>query len=165
MYVSTQRLVVPTTTVLKCMFWLSLGTALALSAQTVLGQDSLELLPRPEVFRAQYGEAPRAPDTIDAASTPTPRPNLSQSDVGDVVEDGIMFGDQLSGRTGEAYGALFRAGVWTGPAVGRTDTIVPLEIMPYGFINNAMVFGSLRGFRAATDGWGMNLGGGASLLL
>ncbi len=160
MYVSTQRLVVPTTTVLKCMFWLSLGTALALSAQTVLGQDSLELLPRPEVFRAQYGEAPRAPDTIDAASTPTPRPNLSQSDVGDVVEDGIMFGDQLSGRTGEAYGALFRAGVWTGPAVGRTDTIVPLEIMPYGFINNAMVFGSLRGFRAATDGWGMNLGGG-----
>lgn len=160
MYVSTQRLVVPTTTVLKCMFWLSLGTALALSAQTVLGQDSLELLPRPEVFRAQYGEATRAPDTIDAASTPTPTPNLSKSDFGDVVEDGVMFGDQLSGRTGEAYGALFRAGVWTGPAVGRTDTIVPLEIMPYGFINNAMVFGSLRGFRAASDGWGMNLGGG-----
>lgn len=160
MYVSTQRLVVPTTTVLKCMFWLSLGTALALSAQTVLGQDSLELLPRPEVFRAQYGEAPRAPDTIDAAPAPTPTPNLSQSDFGDVVEDGIMFGDQLSGRTGEAYGALFRAGVWTGPAVGRTDTIVPLEIMPYGFVNNAMVFGSFRGFRGSTDGWGMNLGGG-----
>eukprot|EP00456_Euglypha_rotunda_P069941 TRINITY_DN617_c2_g1_i2.p1 TRINITY_DN617_c2_g1~~TRINITY_DN617_c2_g1_i2.p1 ORF type:complete len:1481 (-),score=339.74 TRINITY_DN617_c2_g1_i2:57-4499(-) len=158
MYVSTQRLVVPTTSVLKCMFWLSLGTALALSAQTVLGQDNLEYLPRPEVFRAQYGEVTRAPDTVSAM--PTPTPNLAQSELGDVVQDGLLFGDQLSGRTGEAYGALFRAGVWTGPAVGRTDTIVPLEIMPYGFINNAMVFGSLRGFRAASDGWGMNLGGG-----
>lgn len=155
MYVSTQRLVVPTTSVLKCAFWLCLGTALALSAQTVLGQDNLELLPRPDIFRAQ------TPQAIPEQEGYNPQPNFSRGgEFTDVVQDGIMFGDSISGRTGEAYGTLFRAGVWTGPAVGRTDTIVPMEIMPYGFINNAMIFGSLRGFRASADGWGMNLGGG-----
>lgn len=155
MYVSTQRLVVPTTSVLKCAFWLCLGSALALSAQTVLGQDNLELLPRPDIFRAQ------TPEAIPEPGGYNPQPNFSRGgEFTDVVQDGIMFGDSISGRTGEAYGTLFRAGVWTGPAVGRTDTIVPLEIMPYGFINNAMVFGSLRGFRASSDAWGMNLGGG-----
>lgn len=154
MYVSTQRLIVPTFSVLKCMLWLGLGLALALSARTGVGQDQFEYLPPPEIFRAQSGEAPGGMDAMHAP------PSGPQSDFGDSVQDGLLFGDQLSGRTGEAYGTLFRAGVSTGPAVGREDTIVPLEIMPYGFLNNFMLFGDLRGFRAARDGWGMNLGGG-----
>ena len=162
MYVSTQRLIARTPSVLKSTLWLGLGLALALSAQTGLGQDSPDyLLPRPEVFRdesevfrAQYGEPQRQPDYLKSA------PDPAQSEFGDVVQDGLMFGDTFTGRTGRAYGVVGRAGVFTGPAVGRTNTIVPLEIMPYGFVNNAMLFGSIRGFRASSDGWGMNLGGG-----
>ncbi|MBS0206436.1 MAG: inverse autotransporter beta domain-containing protein [Planctomycetes bacterium] len=147
---------------MKSTLGLGLSLALALSAQTGLGQDSPDfLLPRPEifrddseVFRAQYGEPERQPDYLRSV------PDPAQTEFGDAVQDGLMFGDTFSGRTGQAYGALVRAGVMTGPAVGRTNTIVPMEIMPYGFINNAMIFGSIRGFRASSDGWGMNLGGG-----
>ena len=166
MYVSTQRLFVRTTSVVRCMLWLGLGLALALFAQTGLGQDDpgpVPLLQRPEVFRAQSPYDPgamRDPGSMRDPSSMRVAPDGAQTQFGDAVQDSLLFGDQLSGRTGEAYGTLFRAGVLTGPAVGRTETIVPLEIMPYGFINNAMVFGSLRGFRAASDGWGMNLGGG-----
>lgn len=156
MYVSTKRLFVRMPSVLRSMLWLGLGLVLALSAQTGLGQEEIgPLLPRSEIFRAQYGPgAPADPEVMRSA------PDGAQTQFGDAVQDGLLFGDQLSGRNGEAYGMLFRAGVYTGPAVGRTDTIVPLELMPYGFINNAMVFGTFRGFRAASDGWGMNLGGG-----
>lgn len=156
MYVSTKRLFVRMPSVLRSMLWLGLGLVLALSAQTGLGQEEIgPLLPRSEIFRAQYGPgAPADPEVMRSA------PDGAQTQFGDAVQDGLLFGDQLSGRNGEAYGMLFRAGVYTGPAVGRTDTIVPLELMPYGFINNAMVFGAFRGFRAASDGWGMNVGGG-----
>lgn len=155
MYVSTKRLIVRMPSVLRSVLWLGLGLALALSAQTGLGQDDPDyLLPRPEIFRAQGGAPPQDPEVV---SSVPPEP---QTQFGDNIQDGLWFGDQFTGRSGEAYGTLFRASVYTGPGIGRTDTIVPLEIMPYGFVNNAMVFGSLRGFRAAQDGWGMNLGGG-----
>jgi hypothetical protein len=138
------------TSVLRCALWLSLAVALALSAQTGLGQELPAPLTQPPIFRAQTAE----PDTMRAYT------GEPQTQFGDTVQDGLLFGDQLSGRNGEAYGALFRAGVSTGPAIGRTDTIVPLEIMPYAFHDNAMLFGVVRGFRASTDGWGMNVGGG-----
>lgn len=163
MYVSTTRLFVRMTSVARSLAWLGLGLALALYAQVGLGADDPDyLVPRPEVFRAQdpQGMPPGMPPNMPPGGQPAYAPAGSNSQFGDVVEDGLLFGDSLSGRSTEAYGALFRAGVWTGPAVGRTETIVPLEIMPYAFMDRAMVFASVRGFRAATDGWGMNVGGG-----
>lgn len=153
MYVSIQRLIARMQFVSKYAPGLCLGFVLALFTRTGYGQDDLTPLPLPDILRAQ------SPLEAEPGSMPA-TPSGPRTEIGDAVQDGLLFGDQLSGRTGQAYGTLFRAGVWTGPAVGRVDTIVPLEIMPYGFINNAMVFGSLRGFRAASDGWGMNLGGG-----
>ena len=162
MYVSTQRLIARMNSVLKCMLWLGLGLALALFAQTGLGQDNPDfLLPRPAIFRAQEPDPPDAREAQSAMQQSEPNslritPNTAQSEFGDVVQDSLLF----SSRTGEAYGVLGRVGVSTGPAVGRDQTIVPLEIMPYGFMNNAMAFGTLRGFRGTNFGWGMNLGGG-----
>ncbi len=76
-------------------------------------------------------------------------------------DGGFLFSDRFTGRRGEAYGALFRLGVETGPAIGREDTLIPLELMPYGFLfDEAMVFGDLRGFRSSKDHWGANVGGG-----
>ena len=146
MYVSTKRLIVRLPAVLRSVLWLGLGLILALSAQVGLGQDELGMsLP------AIRGQEP---------GMMQPAPDVAKTEFGDAVQDGLLFGDQFSGRNGEAFGTLFRAGVWTGPGIGRTDTIVPLEIMPYGFINNAMVFGSIRGFRSSSDGWALNAGGG-----
>lgn len=76
-------------------------------------------------------------------------------------DGGFLFSDRFTGRRGEAYGAVFRLGVETGPAIGREDTLIPLEFMPYGFLfDEAMIFGDLRGFRSTKDHWGANLGGG-----
>ena len=84
----------------------------------------------------------------------------AQTQFGDTVEDGWLFSDQLSGQSGEAFGAKLRAGVLTGPAIGRDSTIVPIELMPYAFAGKGMFFGDIRGFRATSDFWGANLGGG-----
>ena len=84
----------------------------------------------------------------------------AQTQFGDTVEDGWLFSDQLTGQSGEAFGAKVRAGVLTGPAIGRESSIVPVELMPYAFVGKGMFFGDLRGFRATTDNWGTNLGGG-----
>lgn len=149
MYVSTKRLILRLPAVVRSALWLGLALALALSAQVGLGQDNPA--DQAPTVRAQGEQEPQML---------RPAPDVARTQWGDAVEDGLLFGDQFSGRRGDAYGALFRAGVWTGPAVGRTETIVPMEIMPYGFLDKTMVFGSLRGFRAASDGWGMNLGGG-----
>lgn len=84
----------------------------------------------------------------------------AQTQFGDTVEDGWLFSDQLTGKSGEAFGALLRAGVLTGPAVGRDVSIVPFEMMPYAFAGKGMFFGNARGFRATSDLWGGNFGGG-----
>lgn len=77
------------------------------------------------------------------------------------TDGGFLFSDRFTGHRGEAYGAVFRLGVETGPAIGRQDTLIPLEFMPYGFLfDEAMVFGDLRGFRSTKDNWGANVGGG-----
>jgi len=87
-------------------------------------------------------------------------PAGAQTQFGDAVEDGWLFSDQLSGQSGEAFGALLRAGVLTGPAVGRDVSLIPIELMPYAFAGKGMFFGDIRGFRANSDQWGANLGGG-----
>ena len=87
-------------------------------------------------------------------------PAPAKTQFGDTVEDGWLFSDQLTGQSGEAFGAKVRAGVLTGPAIGRDTSIVPVELMPYAFAGKGMFFGDLRGFRATTDHWGTNLGGG-----
>lgn len=84
----------------------------------------------------------------------------AQTQFGDAVEDGWLFGDQLSGQSGEAFGAKLRAGVLTGPAIGRDVSIIPLELMPYAFVGKGMFFGDIRGFRSTSDFWGANVGGG-----
>lgn len=87
-------------------------------------------------------------------------PAGAQTQFGDAVEDGWLFSDQLTGRSGEAFGALLRAGVLAGPAIGRDVGLVPVELMPYAFAGKGMFFGDIRGFRANSDQWGANLGGG-----
>lgn len=87
-------------------------------------------------------------------------PAGATSDLGDAVEDGLLFGDRFTGQNGEAYGVLFRAGWQTGPTVGRDVSIVPIEAMPYAFVGKGMFFTDIHGFRASSDGWGGNFGGG-----
>lgn len=84
----------------------------------------------------------------------------ARSDIGDAVEDGALFGDRYTGRSGEAFGALIRAGVSSGPAVGRETSIFPVELMPYAFADKWMFFSDFRGFRATSDNWGGSLGTG-----
>ena len=72
----------------------------------------------------------------------------AQTQFGDAVEDGWLFSDQLSGQSGEAFGAKLRAGVLTGPAIGRDETLVPIELMPYAFAGKGMFFGDIRGFNS-----------------
>lgn len=74
------------------------------------------------------------------------------------LEDSIFYDDRVTGRSGEALGALWRAGYVTGPGIGRNDGIAPVEVMPYFFLEDGMLFGDLRGFRSDRDGWGGNLG-------
>ncbi len=75
-----------------------------------------------------------------------------------MVEDSPLFSDQLTGRSGQALGAVARGGYFTGPAVGRVKGIAPLELMPYMFFDQGMVLGDIRGFRADNGYWGTNLG-------
>lgn len=76
------------------------------------------------------------------------------------LEDSIFYSDQVTGRNGSALGALWRAGYITGPGIGRNDGIAPVEVMPYFFLEDGMLFLNGRGFRSDRDGWGGNLGAG-----
>lgn len=87
-------------------------------------------------------------------------PASAQTEVGDAIEDGWLFGDQYTGRSGQAFGALIRGGVSTGPAIGRETSIFPVELMPYAFADKWMFFTDFRGFRATSDNWGGSLGTG-----
>lgn len=77
-------------------------------------------------------------------------------------DGGLLFSDTITGKSGNALGGVFRVGVETGEAVGRQDTIVPFEFMPYGFVfdDEGMMFGDFRVFRSTRDGWGANVGTG-----
>lgn len=88
------------------------------------------------------------------------------SELGDNIADadeaqtGAFYDDQFTGRSGQAMGAMARIGYLTGPAVGREKGLLPLELMPYFFMDNGMFFIDFRGFRNDADKWGMNSGGG-----
>ncbi len=73
--------------------------------------------------------------------------------------DGLLF-EEIDGQSGEAFGAVLRGGVLTGRGVGRNDTLTPIEVMPYFFLEEGMVFGDLRGFRSTEDNYGANVGFG-----
>ena len=132
MYVSTNRFRLRISVSMRSLLWLSLGMALVMSSRMAVGQEGV----------GQEGQAP------------------AQTQFGDTVEDGWLFSDQLTGQSGEAFGALLRAGVLTGPAIGRDQSLVPVELMPYAFAGKGLFFGDIRGFRATSDHWGANLGGG-----
>lgn len=86
------------------------------------------------------------------------------STMGDAVADaeeaqsGFLYSDAFTGRTGKAFGALVRGGYLTGPTVGRDKGIAPLEMMPYAFIGDGMIFADIRGFRGDRGDFGANLG-------
>ncbi len=78
-------------------------------------------------------------------------------------DGGFMADDRLTGRSGQAYGAQFRASVIPGPGIGRTHAIFPVELMPYAFADNSLIFGDVRGFSTTNPtngGYGGNFGGG-----
>ncbi|MDP1799537.1 MAG: inverse autotransporter beta domain-containing protein [Planctomycetaceae bacterium] len=76
------------------------------------------------------------------------------------LEDSIFYDDRVTGRNGSALGAQWRAGYVTGPGIGRESGIAPLEVMPYFFLEDGMLFGNARGYRSDDDGWGANVGAG-----
>jgi len=78
----------------------------------------------------------------------------------DEAQTGPFHDDQFTGRSGKAFGAMARIGYLTGPAVGREKGLLPLELMPYFFMDNGLFFIDFRGFRNDADLWGMNSGGG-----
>ena len=63
----------------------------------------------------------------------------AQTQFGDTVEDSWLFSDRLTGQSGEAFGALLRAGVLAGPGVGRDVSLVPVELMPYAFAGKGKI--------------------------
>jgi hypothetical protein len=77
-------------------------------------------------------------------------------------EDGpqpLLF-ESISGRSGQAFGSVLRGGFVTGPGVGRDDSFAPIELMPYFFLEDTMVYGDIRGFRSVEDHYGFNSGFG-----
>jgi hypothetical protein len=81
------------------------------------------------------------------------------NDVQDWVQDA---GDAAynGNRSGQALGTQFRLGHVTGPAIGREESITPVEMMNYMFLGDGMLFGDIRGFAANNGKWGANLGVG-----
>jgi hypothetical protein len=74
------------------------------------------------------------------------------------ASENALFGEQYSGRSGQAFGGLVRGGFVTGPGIGRDDGFAPLEFMPYFFADDSLIFGDLRGFRSTADRYGFNTG-------
>lgn len=75
-------------------------------------------------------------------------------------DDDFMQSEMLTGRSGEAYGIQTRASIYTGPAIGRKHQILPVEMMPYAFLDNNVFFADIRGFTDFVNGYGGNFGGG-----
>ncbi len=76
------------------------------------------------------------------------------------LEDSIFYSDQVTGQRGSSLGALWRAGYVTGPGIGRQSGIAPVEVMPYFFLEDGMLFGNARGLRSDRDGWAASVGTG-----
>lgn len=76
------------------------------------------------------------------------------------LEDSIFYSDRVTGQNGAALGAFWRGGYVTGPGIGREKGFAPVEVMPYFFLEDGMLFGNARGYRGDDDGWGANVGVG-----
>jgi hypothetical protein len=86
---------------------------------------------------------------------PVPPP---ESDASNAQPENFWFSDRFTGRSQQSIGGLIRGGVVTGPGIGRENSLVPLEFMPYSMWGNGMLLGDLRGFRGTDDHWGANVG-------
>ncbi len=96
----------------------------------------------------------------DAPLQMTPLPISPEMQGPEVEDPGFLASDQVTGRSGQALGSLFRIGGFTGPAIGRKNALFPVEYMPYSLVDNNLIFGDFRGFKSSTDTWGANIGGG-----
>ncbi len=76
----------------------------------------------------------------------------------DESQSGPAYGDAFTGRSGQAFGALFRGGYVSGPSFGRDKGLAPIELMPYFFVDQSLIFGDLRGFRGDNGRYGANMG-------
>ncbi len=92
--------------------------------------------------------------------TPTLAPNQVFGSGGQGGSGSFLTDDRFTGRSGEAYGAQFRASAITGPAIGREHPIFPIEMMPYAFLDNNLFFSDIRGFSDTKSKFGGNFGGG-----
>jgi hypothetical protein len=102
--------------------------------------------------------------TSAVLSQDRPRPGQYFSTMADQIADadeaeaGPFYSDRFTGRSGQAFGALFRGGYLTGPAVGREKGLAPIELMPYFFIDKGLFLMDFRGFRNDAGRYGANLG-------
>ena len=120
--------------------------------------------PSPEGQVNPQIEQPRASARKPILESPAPslifRGQNQPLDAGPPDDQGLFASDFITGRSGQAYGNLFRIGAITGPGVGRTRPIFPVSTMPYIFADNNLFFGDVRGFKSSADTFGLNLGGG-----
>jgi len=88
------------------------------------------------------------------AQSPTP-----DADSGIVTGNGIALSgaENLGPQANDATGWLFRLGHLTGPGIGRTESITPIELMPYLIENDRIWFADFRLFR--NNGGQLNMGG------
>jgi len=119
------------------------------------------------IVRAQT-PPPQSSNGLPSLSPMTPiAPNQGSGEpfASDEANDGFLADERFTGQSGRAFGSQFRISAITGPAIGRTRPIFPIEMMPYVFANNAMFFADIRGFTNTNNGWGGNFGGGARLYM
>ena len=140
-------------------------------AQRTTGLSSIAPLTLP--VKAAARNANSSSSLIFRSQTPPPDPTLAYPNpayemgptAGPPTDDdgggmGMFSDDRLTGRSGKAYGAQVRTSIITGPAIGREHPILPIELMPYAFLDNNLFFADVRGFTDMSNGWGGNFGGG-----
>ncbi|MEO1996487.1 MAG: right-handed parallel beta-helix repeat-containing protein, partial [Planctomycetaceae bacterium] len=78
---------------------------------------------------------------------------------GVITGNGIALSgaERLGQQANDGVGWLFRLGHLTGPGVGRTESINPIELMPYLIEDDSILFADFRLFR--NNGGQLNVGG------
>lgn len=172
------------------LLWLGFGVLAVMPWRVLCGQDlpasdAGQAVERQNSIWGQRADDPvfRTPDSVDSGRrNPAPLRTLSSpgqvfrgqdaplqmaplqinpQDRGPEMEDpGFLGSDMITGRNGQALGSFFQIGGITGPAVGRKNSIFPIEWMPYSLVENNLFFADIRGFRGSNDTWGGNFGGG-----
>lgn len=98
---------------------------------------------------------PQLTTTVHAQDVP--------NDSGIISARGLEFSgeDNTVTHPNAGPGWLFRVGHYTGPTVGRTESITPFELMPYWINGNHILFSDFRLFRA--NGGDLRMGGNAGV--